>query len=152
MAFFGIFLIMVTVMLIMLVLLIIELIGKWQVYRKMGLTPWKCLIPFYSTYLEFGKVWESKYFAAWLVLYIIYLVTPGFFDRGIGLFLRLFVLVITIALMAVNFILCLKFSYAFHAGIGMAFGLFFLPFIFFPVLGFSRVYTYGGPAPTVTVE
>lgn len=152
MAFVGLFFVTMTVMLFLLVLLIIELVGKWQVYKKMGLAPWKCLIPFYSTYLEFGKVWESKYFAVWMVLYILYLVTPGFFDRGLGFFLRLFVLVISVALFVVNFILCLKFSHAFHAGIGMAVGLFFLPFIFFPVLGFSREYIYGGPAPTVTVE
>ena len=52
MAFVGIFFISMIVMLFALVLFIIELVGKWQVYKKMGLAPWKCLIPFYSTYCE----------------------------------------------------------------------------------------------------
>lgn len=149
MAFVGIFFISMIVMLFALVLFIIELVGKWQVYKKMGLAPWKCLIPFYSTYCEFGKVWEVKFFIAWMVLQVINWFTPGFFESGVGFGMRLFALLITAALLVLNFLLCFKTAQAFDAGIGFAIGLLILPFIFFPILGFSRMYTYHDPSRVI---
>ena len=90
MAFFGIFAIMLMFgaiyILMALALWVIETVGKWQVYRKLEIPSWKCLIPYYNNYVEFKRVWEVKYYIVWLFATICLAFLPsltddiGFFD------------------------------------------------------------------------
>ena len=90
MAFFGIFAIMLMFgaiyILMALALWVIETVGKWQVYRKLEIPSWKCLIPYYNNYVEFKRVWEVKYNIVWLFATICLAFLPsltddiGFFD------------------------------------------------------------------------
>ena len=69
------------------IFIILELVGRWQVYRKMGIAPWKCLIPYYSTYVAYRAVWSVQFFWAWLVLALL----DGFLPSPFALELRIFV-------------------------------------------------------------
>ena len=141
MAFISLLMISLMYLGIVLVLAIIETVGKWQVYKKMGISPWKCLIPYYNNYVEYSAVWRKEFFFTWLVLTIAELILPGMYE-DIGMLLRLIVIVITIGKMVVTFLFCTKMTKAFDKGIGYSIGLFLLPFVFYPILGFSKHISY----------
>lgn len=146
MAFFGIFAIMLMFgaiyILMALALWVIETVGKWQVYRKLEIPSWKCLIPYYNNYVEFKRVWEVKYYIVWLFATICLAFLPSLTD-DIGFFMRLLVLAVTLLQYVVYFVFCMKMAEVFQKGIAWAAGLFFLPFVFYPILGFSRDIPYG---------
>ena len=90
---------------------LILIIGTWKVFVKGGQPGWACLIPIYNVYCLIkiaGKEWW------WLLLLLVPLVN------------------IVVAIMLVVAI-----SRNFGKGGGFAAGLFFLPWIFYPVLGFG---------------
>ncbi len=146
MAFFGIFAIMLMFgaiyILMALALWVIETVGKWQVYRKLEIPSWKCLIPYYNNYVEFKRVWEVKYYIVWLFATICLAFLPSLTD-DIGFFMRLLVLAVTLLQYVVYFVFCMKMAEVFQKGIAWAAGLFFFPFVFYPILGFSRDIPYG---------
>lgn len=137
MAFISMLFIAMIYLGIILILAIIETVGKWQVYKKMGIPAWKCLIPYYNNYVEYSTVWSKEIFFLWLALTIAEFIMPGMYE-DIGLPLRLIVIAITVGRMAVMLIFCKKMAKAFDKGLGYTLGLFLLPFVFYPILGFSK--------------
>lgn len=99
---------------------IIVIAGYWKIFTKAGEEGWKSLIPFLNTYILFQIAWGN----------------------GI-LFLLLFVPVVNIV---VTVMLQFKLARAFGQSDGFAFGLLFLPYIFYLILGFGSS-EYIGPAP-----
>jgi len=107
---------------IYLVLMLVAIIGMWKVFVKAGQPGWGCIIPIFNIYCLVkiaGKEWW------WLLLYFIPLVN------------------IVIAILVLSGI-----SRNFGKGTGFTLGLIFLPFIFFPILGFGDA-TYGPAKPPV---
>jgi len=91
----------------------------WRIFTKAGEYGWAAIIPIYNTYIILkiaGKPWW------WLLLYLIPIV-------------NLIVLIIVYVELAKRF----------GKGSGFAVGLIFLPFIFFPILGFGAA-QYQPPA------
>jgi hypothetical protein len=83
----------------------------WKVFVKAGQPGWGCIIPIFNLYCLVkiaGKEWW------WLLLYCIPLVN-----------------------VVIGIIVLLGISQNFGKGVGFALGLIFLPFIFFPILGFG---------------
>ena len=102
------------------IVLVITIFGLWRVFEKAGKPGWAVLIPFYNivVILEIvGKPWW------WLFLMIF--VPLGNFIWGIW----------TLNLL----------SKSFDKNEGFTVGLYFLSFIFFPILGFGPA-EYQGPA------
>ena len=99
-------------------LVLISLIGTWKVFNKAGHSGIKLFIPICNIYTFYKIAWGN----GWIFLL---LVIPG-----------------------VNIIISIlqsyKLSRAFGQGIGFALGLFFFPFLFYPILGFGD-YLYYGP-------
>jgi len=92
-------------------LTILVIAGNWKVFEKAGVAGWKCLIPIYNLYLLLviaGKPWW------WLILMFIPIVS------------------VVIYLLAM-----LSLAERFGKGPLFGVGLFFLPIIFFPLLGFD---------------
>lgn len=56
---FTVFFIVSLFMLFLPFLWIAETIGKWKVFKKMRIAPWKAIIPFCNTYQEYTTVWLS---------------------------------------------------------------------------------------------
>ena len=88
--------------------------GKWYVFEKLGIAPWKSIIPIYST----------------IVLML-------FFDISMWFLL---LLLFPYALMLLEFIIGYKISRSFDQNIGFAIGLtfWFTKPIFISILGFGK--------------
>ncbi len=113
--------------LIYLAVLVLELAGGWQVFVKAGHPGWACIIPFYNVWILLKIVGRPPW---WLALFIVGLVIP---------FLG------TILVLVLAIIVLVDLAKSFGKGIGFAVGLFFLGFIFLPILGFGSA-QYRGPA------
>src|SRR5699024_12636022 len=97
--------------------IILELVGKWQVFRKMGIAPWKCLIPYYSTYVAYRAVWSAQLFWAWLVLDLASSFLPSPFALELRFLVRLIAFVVLVLLTVCNVLFCYQLSRAFGEGI-----------------------------------
>ncbi len=85
--------------------------GMWTVFTKAGQPGWAALIPIYNLYILFKIAGKSGW---WLLLLLIPLV-------------NLFVLFVVTSTVAANF----------GKGLLYTLGMMFLPFIFYPILGFG---------------
>jgi hypothetical protein len=105
---------------IFLIFVVPQIIGMWKVFQKAGEPGWAAIIPIYNLYVMVkisGKeIW-------WMILFFIPCVN-------------------WVALIVVNMALAERFGKEGAYGIGLA----FLPFIFWPMLGFGDA-QYLGPAP-----
>lgn len=98
-------------LLFFLALWLILIIGIWKVFVKGGQPGWGCLIPIYNLYCLIkigGKEWW------WLLLFLVPIVN-----------------------IVIGILLTIAISKNFGKGGGFAAGLIFLPWIFYPILGFG---------------
>ena len=126
------------------IFIVLELMGRWQVYRKMGIAPWKCLIPYYSTYVTYRAVWSVQFFWAWLVLELASSFLPSPFALELRFLVRLIAFVVLVLLTVCNVLFCYQLSRAFGEGIAFTVGLFLIPWIFYLILGFSSRMQFRG--------
>ena len=99
--------------------LIFMIAAMWKIFTKAGQPGWAILIPFYNLYVMCKIAGRPGW---WLLLMLI----P---------FVNLIIFII----------LYVDISKSFGKGAGFAVGMLFLPFIFFPILGFGSA-QYQGPA------
>ncbi len=91
--------------------IVVVIAGMWKVFTKARQPGWACLIPIYNIYVILKIAGKPGW---WLLLYFVPLVN------------------IIIAIMVVHGV-----STNFGRGVGTTLGLIFLPFIFYPILGFG---------------
>ena len=108
-------------LIVMLAVMVLMIAAAWRVYTKAGKPGWAVLVPIYNVivFLQIaGKpIW-------WIVLFFIPFVN-----------------------LVAQVLVSLSVAERFGRGTGTGVGLAFLPFIFYPILGFGSA-TYGaGPAP-----
>lgn len=96
-------------------------IGLYGMFQKAGITPWKAFIPFYNTWLIVDKMQIKSY---WFYLQFIPIV---------GQFITIWIFIIFVEHFG-------RFSVLHHAA------AVFLPFLYFPYLGFSKNERYAGQA------
>ncbi len=109
----------VVVMLVWLAIMVLMIAGLWKMFVKAGQPGWAAIVPIYNLYVLVqiaGRPWW------WMILLIIPIVG------------------IIFALILSNDI-----SKAFGRQLGTTLGLIFLPFIFYPILGFGSA-QYQGPS------
>jgi hypothetical protein len=106
-------------LLIYLAVLAVVIAGFWKVFTKAGKPGWACIVPFYNLIVMLEIVGRPIW---WLVLFLIPFVN--------------FVIAIIVSI---------DMAKAFGKGTGFGIGLAFLPFIFYPILGFGNA-RYHGPA------
>jgi hypothetical protein len=102
-----------------LIVLVIFLAGLWRIFVKAGKPGWAALIPIYNVLVLLEIVGRPIW---WIIL-----------------------LLIPIVNIIVSIVLTSDLAKVFGKGIGFTIGLIFLPFIFYPVLGFGDA-KYGGAA------
>jgi hypothetical protein len=98
---------------------IIVIIGQWKIYTKAGKPGWACIIPIYNIIVMLEIVGKPIW---WLFLLLIPCAN------------------IIIGIWIINLL-----SKSFGQGAGFTIGLIFLPFIFYPILGFGN-FAYVSPA------
>jgi len=100
------------------IVVVLLIAGFWMLFTKANQPGWAALIPFYNLYILLKVVGRPGW---WLVLYFIPIVNV--------------VILIIVDLDAAK---------SFGKGVGFGIGLIFLPYIFYPILGFGSA-TYRGP-------
>lgn len=105
-------------MLIALALVVFIIVAMWKVFTKAGQPGWGVIIPIYNVYLLCKIAGKPGW---WVLLMFI-----PFVNFVVGIFIALGV------------------AESFGKGAGFGIGLFFLPFIFYPILAFGDA-TYGPP-------
>jgi len=105
--------------LIYLAVVILCIAGAWKMFKKAGKPGWGCIIPFYNTYLmtQIGGLP-----IVWFILTFI-----------------------PIANIVAAFVIAIAIAKSFGKGGGFGVGIVFLPFIFYPVLGFGDAQYKGAP-------
>lgn len=98
-------------------LIVFLIIAQWKIYTKAGQPGWACIVPIYNLVVLLQIVKKPIW---WIILLLIPLVN--------------YIIII---------IVMNNLSKVFGKGIGFTVGLIFLPFIFFPILGFGDA-TYEG--------
>ncbi len=102
---------------IQLAIIILVIAGYWKVFVKAGKPGWACLIPFYNIFILLEIVSKPWW---WLLL--------------------MFIPVVNIIIAV---IVSLELAKVFGKGTGFGIGIFFLAFIFVPILAFTDA-SYGG--------
>ncbi len=108
-------------------IIVFEIAALWKVFVKAGQPGWAAIIPIYNLYIllkVIGRPWW------WLLLFIVGVIVP---------------FVGWILLIVVGIIIAIDLAKSFAKSSGFAVGLFFLNFIFIPILGFGEA-QYVGPA------
>lgn len=152
------------------ILLAIQLVGCWFSFKKMDLPGWKGIIPIYNTYVLFSELWETGKFWRMIIFSCISAVSfiigeilfavAGIFSvhsypevtmgtAGLAMVIAGSVFLIAgIVMLVLAFILCLKIykmtAKAFGLKTAWAWGMIFVPYIMFPIIGFNRNIVYYG--------
>lgn len=134
--------------LILLAILILYYVGQWKTFKKLGLQPWACLIPVYSTWVLANRVVKRNMAIAATVVagfsWVLAFIYSGREQSGSAQAVISFVALVSFVMTAI-----LMYALAQKFGFGPAFavGLLFLPFIFFMYLGCSKVQVVGTVMP-----
>lgn len=108
----------VIVLLIELALAVLIIAGMWRIFEKAGKPGWAAIIPIYNLIVLLEIIRKPIW---WFIVMLI---------PCVGIVFAILVYI--------------ELAKAFNKGGGFAAGLFFLPFIFFPILGFGDAeYAYG---------
>ena len=95
------------------------IVGLWKIFVKAGEPGWAAIIPIYNLYI-ICKITAKP---IWWLLLLIFCPPISF----------IFAILLTLAL-----------AKSFGKGVGFAIGMMLLPFVFYPILGFSDA-TYTAP-------
>jgi len=98
---------------------VLVIVGMWKIFVKAGQPGWASLIPIYNFYI----ICQITAKPVWWLLLIIFCPFINF----------IVIILLTLAL-----------AKSFGKGTGFALGMIFLPFVFYPMLGFSDA-TYTAP-------
>lgn len=105
--------------LIYLAIIIVTIIGCWKAYTKAGQPGWSCIIPIYNSIVWLQICGRPIW---WIILLLIPLVN-----------------------IIILLIICIDFAKSFGKGAGYGIGIFLIPFVFLPMIGFGSA-SYQGPS------
>lgn len=118
---------MILITLVAIGLFVMMCIARWKLFVKFGEPGWKSLIPFYSTYIQYGYVWRAKIGTIMVICSVASLLLP-----------LLLPVTYTIGVIGTY-----RTARVFAQDDYFAFGLIFLPFIFLPILAFGDARYHG---------
>ena len=94
-----------------LVFVVVPIAGMWKIFTKAGKPGWAAIVPIYNLYVTLQIIDRPAW---WLVLMIIPVVN-----------------------FVIGFLVLLELAGVYGKGAGYAIGMFILPFVFIPLLGFG---------------
>lgn len=116
---------------VIVLIVIFMIIVMWKIFKKTGNKGWKCLIPIYSSIVEFKFLDIS----IWMIsLVLLSNIVSGIAQVRSSTILNLISYVIELP---VSILVSKKMAEKFRKSSGFAVGLFFLPIIFYPILAFG---------------
>ena len=132
----GIFALTAVGSLVSLVMGILSIIGGWKMFQKMGEVGWKCLIPFYNTWVEYKHTWKPAMMIPIVVLSLAGELISRTVAESSGL--QLVALLLSFAGYIITWVGAHKLSKAFGHGIGFTVGMILFPGVFQMILGFGK--------------
>jgi len=111
---------------ISLILAVLQYAATWRVYEKAGKPGWACLIPFYNFFVLLKIVEKPEWWLVWLLIPFANIV---------------------VSIWVTNLL-----SKSFGKDEVFTLGLIFLPFIFYPILGFGNSDYHGGAGKSNATE
>lgn len=126
--FYTFIVIMIPIILLILALLVLKIIGKWQVFKKAGVKPWKSIIPIYDAVVMCQIVGISP----WWVL----ISTLGSFVLGAIPYIGVFLSVVLNCYLTI--VLNISLARSFNKETGFGIGLWLLSPIFLMILGCNK--------------
>ena len=99
------------ILLTYLLVILLTIVARWRMFEKAGESGWACLIPIYGTLVMLRIIGKPGW---WLLMFLIPFAN------------------IIYAIWAVNLL-----SKSFRKDEGFTVGMIFLPFVFYPILGFG---------------
>ena len=149
---------------------VLLIVGMWKIFEKADVAGWKCIIPFYGTYVEWKILRKPGFFWLYLISACLAGIACGLIFGGvfatIGLDALLstenvdatlvasamtapivlvggFVMLIASCLVLITQIVRAKqYKTCFDLSTGMAIGIFFFPEIFLFIVGIDQKYQY----------
>ena len=134
---------------------IIQLIGQWKCFKKAGYGGWEVLIPFYNLYVQYKISGVSPWFLIISFIYPIIYILQNIISK-VSEYSSSTVLALLSIILALVYFVCStcfyilgiysshKFAKAYGQNIGYTLGLIFFPYVFYPIMGFSKNITYVG--------
>lgn len=132
-------------------LIVMMIMAEWKIYKKLGEEGWVCLIPIYSTYVLYKRIWSEGAARISVVagllsvaMSVVDIVVEQYVNEvsmaGAYAYLVLSVLAIIGGIVSVvlSAIACNKLAEAFGRGVGTTIGLICLYVVFIPILGFGK--------------
>lgn len=115
---------------------VLQIIARWNIFKKAGVEGWKAFIPFYNSYIQYKITWKVSMF--WIVIGLS--VAGGLLTSLIGGGLAGAVAgIMTFAAAIIEYPMANhKLSKSFGHGIGFTIGLLFFESIFMLILGFGN--------------
>lgn len=125
-----------------LIVLALTCITAMKVFTKYGVEGWKGLVPFYNTYVESGKVWNTNMGIAYIVLGLV----VGIFSNitNPSTIMLVIMVVAALAYVYLNFRYSCNKAKAFGGSTALAALIFFLPFVANLYIGFAETVKYQG--------
>lgn len=151
----GGMLFMLIFLLFYLAIVILLIVSIWRVYEKAGEAGWKCLIPFYSTYVMLRFTGRPTKWMWYIFLPMLFYM-PAYFllllDMQGAIYMAPMVVVALILLMLSMITVMMVFNILIYTALCDRFGiskwftlgLVLMPIIFWPILAFGD-YTYTAP-------
>lgn len=136
-------------------------VSRWRIFKKLGLSGWKGIIPIYGDYTLFKNRWNKKPFwiltGSAVVYYAVSILTSylmmnqlsgGAFYGSVEELKALMMPYIVISgataivYLIINFVIMIglntRVAESFDSGVGFAVGMTIIPFVFYPILAFSK--------------
>ncbi|MBR2997372.1 hypothetical protein IKF33_03015 [Candidatus Saccharibacteria bacterium] len=139
---------LLTFFLMVIAFYVLVVIASWKIFEKAGEKGWKALIPVYNVYILYKIVGMSTWFwvclAVAVIAEVVSMVSTGNTTQEITTETQLSpVVVLTVCVESILFLIvevmyAIRTAKAFGKGGGFAVGLFFLPNIFWLILGFGK--------------
>lgn len=125
-------------LLVLAVCLVLQLIGAWKTYKKLGLKPWVCLVPVYTTWVLSNRLVKREIaIGATVTAAIVFIVQ--FLDINLDEQNVTHVLlgILAIITLVYDCIIKDKLSKEFGYGVGFTVGLVLIAPVFWMILGFN---------------
>lgn len=124
--------------------MVLCIVAYWRIFTKCGEPGWKSLIPIYSNYVIYDKMWAPLWFWVNLALNTVTLYANPAQVEGSMTVLQIIGTVCMIGGSVLYIVLNYKTAKAFGKGIGFTIGLVLLQPVFLMILGFGSA-RYQGP-------
>ena len=122
---------------ILVFLLIFMIMVMWRIFEKTGNSGWKCLVPVYSSVVEFRFLGIPMWVLFFVILAGLLSLTGNILSEFGNINANWYTYLSYLINLPISIVVSKKMAERFGKSKGFAVGLFFLPIIFYPILAYG---------------